>query len=124
MRTRPVIRWKSFWFGILVLGFLGWAWWDSTRIETLLTVPPRAMKLGVYRMGGASYFVHGTHVEGYWRGVPRVSAAELEENLKSVEAVRPGMRHVKVPDALVLVAWLALWGGWLVWRWRVARRMS
>ena len=26
MTPRPVIRWKSFWLGILVLGFLGWAW--------------------------------------------------------------------------------------------------
>ena len=26
MTPRPVIRWKSFWFGILVLGFLGLAW--------------------------------------------------------------------------------------------------
>lgn len=28
-RVRPVIRWKSFWFGFLVLGFLGWAWAGS-----------------------------------------------------------------------------------------------
>jgi hypothetical protein len=31
---RPIYRWKSFWIGILVLGFIGWAWvrsmtWDE-----------------------------------------------------------------------------------------------
>jgi len=30
---RRLIRWKSFWLGILVLGFLGWAWVDSFRHE-------------------------------------------------------------------------------------------
>lgn len=27
---RPFYRWKSFWLGVLVLGFLGWAWAEST----------------------------------------------------------------------------------------------
>jgi hypothetical protein len=26
MIPRPIYRWKSFWFGVLVVGFLGWAW--------------------------------------------------------------------------------------------------
>jgi hypothetical protein len=26
MIPRPIHKWKSFWLGILVLGFLGWAW--------------------------------------------------------------------------------------------------
>jgi hypothetical protein len=26
MTPRPLHKWKSFWLGILVLGFLGWAW--------------------------------------------------------------------------------------------------
>ena len=34
MTPRRIIRWKSFWFGVLVVGFLGWAWLDSTRCET------------------------------------------------------------------------------------------
>jgi hypothetical protein len=28
---RRVHRWKSFWFGILILGFLGWAWIMSNQ---------------------------------------------------------------------------------------------
>ena len=30
MRPRPLYKWKSFWLGILVLGFMGWAWARST----------------------------------------------------------------------------------------------
>ncbi|MEK7951589.1 hypothetical protein [Luteolibacter soli] len=33
---RPLHRWKSFWFGILTLAFLSWAWIDSTFHFTLL----------------------------------------------------------------------------------------
>jgi hypothetical protein len=38
MKPRPFYRWKSFWLGILVLGFLGWAWVDSLRYESWITV--------------------------------------------------------------------------------------
>ena len=31
MTPRPFYRWKSFWFGLLVLVFLGWVWADSQR---------------------------------------------------------------------------------------------
>jgi hypothetical protein len=29
MPPRPIRRWKSFWFGIVVLAFLGWGWMRS-----------------------------------------------------------------------------------------------
>ena len=32
MTPRPIYRWRSFWLGILVLGFLGWAWIGSMTI--------------------------------------------------------------------------------------------
>ena len=33
MTPRPLYKWKSFWLGILVLGFLGWAWLANVRTE-------------------------------------------------------------------------------------------
>jgi hypothetical protein len=33
MSPRPVHRWKSFWFGVLVLAFLGWAWLRSMDVR-------------------------------------------------------------------------------------------
>lgn len=33
MHPRPIHRWKSFWLGLLVLIFLGWAWVRSTRLD-------------------------------------------------------------------------------------------
>ena len=36
MPPRPLHRWKSFWLGILILSFLGWAWTDSMRQESIL----------------------------------------------------------------------------------------
>ncbi|RYD29977.1 MAG: hypothetical protein EOP87_17395 [Verrucomicrobiaceae bacterium] len=26
IQPRPILRWKSLWFGILILGFIAWAW--------------------------------------------------------------------------------------------------
>ena len=34
MPPRPLHRWKSFWLGVFVVVFLGWAWWDSWVWET------------------------------------------------------------------------------------------
>lgn len=38
MTPRPIYRWKSFWLGVCVLGFLGWAWERSNRLEESLSV--------------------------------------------------------------------------------------
>ena len=40
---RPVYRWKTFWFGILILAFIGWAWIDSMKHYSgiLYAVPPQ-----------------------------------------------------------------------------------
>jgi hypothetical protein len=36
MTARPIHRWKSFWLGVLVLSFLGWAWVRSMhRIDEI-----------------------------------------------------------------------------------------
>lgn len=37
MSLRPFHRWKSFWFGVLVIAFLGWAWISSMGEERSLT---------------------------------------------------------------------------------------
>ncbi|MEK7951734.1 hypothetical protein WKV53_14545 [Luteolibacter sp. Y139] len=34
MKPRAFYRWKSFWLGVMVLGFLTWAWWDSIHWES------------------------------------------------------------------------------------------
>ena len=38
MTPRPPYRWKSFWLGLFVLGFLSWAWTKSMD-DTLLWTP-------------------------------------------------------------------------------------
>ena len=35
---RPLYRWKSFWFGVLVIAFLGWASWHSTSHHARLRI--------------------------------------------------------------------------------------
>jgi len=40
MPSRRLLRWKSFWFGILLMVFLGWAWRDSMDRGTYLAPAP------------------------------------------------------------------------------------
>jgi hypothetical protein len=36
MQPRPIYHWKSFWLGLLVLSFIGWAWLDSKQSWTYM----------------------------------------------------------------------------------------
>ena len=56
MKPRPMYRWKSFWLGVLVLAFSGWAWWSSHEYESYaaggqFAVVHQAGHVGVLRTG-------------------------------------------------------------------------
>lgn len=40
MKPRPLYRSLTFWSGILVLGFIAWAYWDSKSNSTSASIPP------------------------------------------------------------------------------------
>jgi hypothetical protein len=125
MTPRPFYRWKSFWLGLFVLVFLGWAWWDSYRNEALLLRERRDDFLQCLRVDGATYFVSGrwsfpsplerfaaTHSKG-------LGIASWNQTWQVL-----GASPVRVPDSLVFFSFVGLWGGWLVWRARVERKAS
>ena len=37
MPPRSLYRWKTFWFGLLIVVFFAWAWWDSHRHFSAIT---------------------------------------------------------------------------------------
>jgi hypothetical protein len=63
MTPRRLIRWKSLWLGILVLGFLGWAWRDS--FYKVASVSVRAG--GVSSADGGLVFAYSPSTAYAWR---------------------------------------------------------
>ena len=121
MSPRPIYRWKSFWLGVWVLGFVGWAWWDSMHFQTMLTMDRWGMKLGVLRLEGVTLFTHGVPVdEGFWHDPRPYPVAFVEARLESMVGANSGLG--KMSDVAVLLSCLALWGGWLVWHWKREQR--
>jgi hypothetical protein len=113
MTPRPIYRWKSFWLGVFVACFLAWAWGDSRRCETWLQVGG----YGTVRLDGTTFVfkgvLDGSKVVVVKRGAKAATAAEEERFF-----VLRGVRHFKIRDSLVFFSFIALWGGWLAWRWR------
>lgn len=138
MPPRPVHRWKSFWLGILVIVFLGWAWARSIHFEEIV-------------LFGASTAPSGTMV-GQSGGMVGITAfrppAELilicfspiaGNSLSEVSAWRNphGRPHYEIPAAvelewyefrwsfglahwLLILIFAATWLSVLRWRWRRA----
>lgn len=127
MHPRPLHRWKSFWLGLIVLIFLGWAWVRSTGgwDEVHFTSP------------GSSNAVFGSNAtEGLsfgWTDYPFVPEGV------SFASFRGGQINNWFPEAVTLVGgrtlecvtiahwflillFLVPWAGFLFWRIRRMRR--
>lgn len=63
---RPIYRWKSFWLGILILSFLGWAWVKSMD-ETLIGTPSDRFAMSFSTGNGAFGVTHSNPpIFGHW----------------------------------------------------------
>jgi hypothetical protein len=126
MTPRPLHRWKSFWFGLLVLAFLGWAWLMST--ETIHSAGWFSSERGgvLWHHGGqVSMFIGecppdmGTGFEawtllenGPWFA-PAVSALISQSGLL-----------FSIAHWLLILLFLLSWAGFLAWRVRRLKRLA
>lgn len=130
MTPRPLYRWKSFWFGILVLGFLGWAWvrsmghldcvlWASGDGTHEIDLLQHEGEVSVFR--GSNYVIHPRGFEfstdefsldGAWFG----RFVEVER--------RPNGPTVSIAHWLLILLFVVPWSGWPAWRWRKIKRLS
>ena len=119
MRPRPLYRWKSFWFGLLVLAFMGWASWDSLRFYSRLRVPTSTRTFAVGRINRATFFVRED------RPHPKIELERFKEpdperrfrDMRSWSRI-PIVSIWWVPDAAVFFPFLLAWVALLGWRWR------
>ncbi|MCW1926306.1 hypothetical protein OKA05_27375 [Luteolibacter arcticus] len=123
MTPRPIYRWKSFWLGVVVLGFLAWAWGRSMgNTDGFMWWSP-----GVAVMGGQS----AGQVHLAWDGSRPYPAGQMvwiHEPISTVGEPRfpqgwvweryPRQIQVAVAHWLVMGVFAVAWAGFLGWRWR------
>jgi len=118
---RPFYRWKSFWLGILVLGFLAWAAWDSTRFISGAAFS----KWTLSRVMGHTFVVEWPDIVSLalkpYR-YPLSAGISVEKHSNSWKAW--GGKPVGMSDVAVLSLFLLTWSGFLALRWRRQRILT
>ena len=124
MPHRPLHRWKSFWLGVLVVVFLGWAWARSlTNVEFVFW-----RGLGVNQMSGIvhAYLFLGTTTAG---NEPRFGSQSISESgpwlpkAFGVSSSSP-QTDVRIAHWFLILLFLLPWTTWLVWRVRRMKRLA
>ena len=129
MTSRAIYRWKSFWLGVLVLVFLGWAWMRSrSQWESAMWVSASAPEyVAVLQGGGQLGF--GTAVN---RGYPtelRIDKIAIDWPLVwfppwYADGCEITVGEHMVAHWFVMLVFLVIWASWLGWRWRRIRRLE
>ena len=57
MRPGSIVRWKSFWLGVLVLVFLGWGWASSRKVQGSLYLTADQKVYAVWSGDGSIHFM-------------------------------------------------------------------
>jgi len=127
MRSRSIVRWKSFWLGILVLVSLVWGWM-STRTEQamLYCVANEWIYAAASGSGSVNIAIHpqaGMPFEWGFDRTPSLAEdlpwfAPAFENGWIWEGPKGAEGYVAVGYWVVVLGFVVLWGGFLMWRWR------
>ena len=117
MHPRPFYRWKSFWFGVLFLAFLGWSSWDSRRNATTLSDWGWAL----VRSESQTIFLHRPRTLFFGGGYQRRFDSIGWDKETAFWGDR-GAFSVCIPDYVLGSILFLPWLGWLAWRWRKQKR--
>jgi hypothetical protein len=120
MAVWPVCRWKSFWAGVFILVFLGWAWNDSRGTYTRYFFRvPGSFTCGAFRADGASFFlVRATPFDdGRAYGFDRDDAKRNREGYAAT-LEKNGFSWLMVRDDCLFLFWLGAFGVALRWKWK------
>jgi hypothetical protein len=126
MPARPIHKWKSFWFGILVLGFLGWAWVKTMdHVAMVYRIEGQWIRGVASGSGTVSYVTARYGVEGEEWGFSFDENWGEEEWPFFADAFKQvredGGGQTAVAHWVLLLGFLMGWVGLLGWRWRKLR---
>ena len=130
MKPRPFYRWKSFWLGVVVLVFMGWASWKSRGSDCCLTVGGGSRGyVQMVKLEAITAFFIDHNPSTFGKITFEEQSHDPAEGGFSWEAYwkyrqRSGdrVRFVMVKDRVLFFCFLGLWGGWLIWQWSREQR--
>lgn len=130
MPPRPFHRWKSFWFGILILAFLGWGWVTSMGKGNYVAIQGKLEEVGRLDQSGGYISVvwegdtpiFSLHPEPIAWMFGREHATWFPKAFKYDSPV-DGWRSAAIAHWCLILIFLLVWGSSLAWRWRRMRRL-
>jgi hypothetical protein len=125
MKPRPFYRWKSFWLGLFVLVFLGWAWGHSARFngELVISAGPGRNALGLVQEEGVLRIWFGRDGAIRFRPFggylsPRKGEGQWLRSSVEFDEWKPGCRTLSVSYCILFSGTLLGWMGFLLWFWK------
>ena len=131
MTARPMYQWKSFWLGVVMLVFLGWAWQQAMRMNQWARVDTPGIAVGINQYEGqAGVFV--AFVKEKWdisRGaIPRKDVVLFPELGTVSLSQMNGPYHplwqfrARFAHWFLMLAVVVGWTAWLAWKWKRVQR--
>jgi hypothetical protein len=136
MTPRPIYRWKSFWFGLCVLVFLGWAGvWSMHEVNTIAYKgsPWSPACIGYSRAGAfailSSNNMLSLDFQGLWTGAfpttdKPIWADWFPQPVRTGTLADGDHWHFKVAHWFLILLFLVPWASFLAWRWRRVKRIT
>jgi len=121
---RPLYRWKSFWLGLFVLVFFGWAWERSQRLadQASLSFPSTQVAFAVEQCGGIVTFQwlqwNAYLPAGLFKvqGTVTMPASWTFPNALDFPGLYGARFSVMASHWFLMVLFSLVWGGLLMWR--------
>jgi hypothetical protein len=135
MKPRPINRWKSFWLGVLILVFLGWAWARSGHQMDYLQAPRFFLRQASGELTaflwnddstGGRWMVSSDPISyGVGDGVPRAFRWDRVSDYDLFTKIDKDLgRRCVVSHWFLMLLFLVPWVGFLVWRVRKQRQLN
>jgi hypothetical protein len=130
VRPRPLIKWKSFWLGTLVLGFLAWTWTRGKGHNESVSCGIAGHSAGIGNSHGhLGVFYNGINHPGVrYTGNPGATSypfhSPVDATARKASRTGPTHAHVFVAHWFLIVVFLVSWLGFLFWRIRRQRKPS
>jgi hypothetical protein len=118
MRPRPIHLWPSFWLGLFVAAFLGWAWWDSHRYYSAVTWIGKGIGWNASGKLGYSLVVQSPSGPGGF-ATTRMPIGSIW-----LAGIFAKFQTYALPHWILSGSFLTLWATSLVWRWRRLQRLT
>lgn len=129
MRPRPFYRWRSFWLGVLVLGFLGWGWGKSIKANSGLFIVAPPFFNGEISQEGSTVRIGSMHPTGAANSVitwdepsPPVPHPPPRLPVAFQLDAEGGEWIVRVAHWFLILLFLVPWSALLLWRGRRRNR--